>query len=91
MSVLFVFLNLCAFDYNWWWKSFIMGCSPVIYLVIYSIIYCFYLKISSLSAIAVYFGIMGIIWAMISLISGSMSLFFNFAFLKIIYSKLRKD
>ena len=42
MSVLFVFLNLCRGDYNCPWKSFIMGSSPVIYILIYSVSYFFY-------------------------------------------------
>ena len=91
ISVLFVYFNLCRGDYNWWWKSLIMGSSPVIYFIIYSIIYFFYMKISTLSASVVYFGIMGLICAMVFFICGSISLFFNFAFLKFIYSKIRRD
>ena len=91
MSILFVFLNLCRGDYNWCWKSFIMGASPVIYMIIYSIYYSFYLKITRISALVVYFGIMGLLCAIILFISGSISVFFNFTFLRIIYSKIRKD
>ena len=91
ISVLFVYFNLCRGDYNWWWKSLIMGSSPVIYFIIYSIIYFFYMKISTLSASVVYFGIMGLICAMVFFICGSISLFFNFSFLKFIYSKIRRD
>ena len=91
MSLLFVFLNLCRGDYNWCWKSFLMGASPVIYMIIYSIYYSFYLKITRISALVVYFGIMGLLCAIILFISGSISVFFNFTFLRIIYSKIRKD
>ena len=91
MAVLFVFLNLCRGDYNWVWKSFIMGSSPVIYIIIYSILYFFYLRISRLSSMIVYFGMMGLISSMIMFICGTIAVFLNFAFLKIIYSKIRKD
>ena len=91
MAILFVFLNLCRGDYNWAWKSFIMGSSPVIYIVIYSVIYFFYLRISRISSMIVYFGMMGLISAMVMFICGTIAVFFNFVFLKIIYSKIRKD
>ena len=91
MAILFVFLNLCRGDYNWAWKSFIMGSSPVIYIVIYSVFYFFYLRITRISSMIVYFGMMGLISAMVMFICGTIAVFFNFVFLKIIYSKIRKD
>ena len=91
ISILFVFLNLGRGDYNWSWKSFIMGSSPVIYIVIYSILYFFYLRVSHLSAMVVYFGMMALISAIITFVCGGLSVIFNFVFLKIIYSKIRKD
>lgn len=91
MAVLFVFLNLCRGDYNWAWKSFIMGASPVIYILIYSVLYFFYLRISRISSMIVYFGMMGLISAMVLFVCGTIAVFFNFVFLKLIYSKIRKD
>ena len=91
IAILFVFLNLCKGDYNWAWKSFIMGSSPVIYIVIYSVLYFFYLRVAHLSALVIYFGMMGLIAVIITFICGSMSVIFNFVFLKIIYSKIKKD
>jgi transmembrane 9 superfamily protein 2/4 len=91
MTILVVYYNLCYGDYNWWWKSFIIGSSPVIYFVIYSIIYFFYLKITRLSAMIVYFGLMGMISAMVIFICGTVSVFFSMGFLNRIYSKIRID
>ena len=91
MAILFVFLNLCRGDYNWAWKSFIMGSSPVIYIIIYSVFYFLYLRITRLSSMIVYFGMMGLISAIVMFICGTMAVLFNFVFLKIIYSKIRKD
>ena len=91
MAILFVFLNLCRGDYNWAWKSFIMGSSPVIYIIIYSIFYFLYLRITRLSSMIVYFGMMGLIATIVMLICGTFAVLFNFVFLKIIYSKIRKD
>jgi transmembrane 9 superfamily protein 2/4 len=91
MAILFVFLNLCRGDYNWAWKSFIMGSSPVIYIVIYSVLYFFYLRISRISSMIVYFGMMGLISAIVLFVCGTIAVLFNFVFLKLIYSKIRRD
>jgi transmembrane 9 superfamily protein 2/4 len=91
MTVLVVFFNLCYGDYNWWWKSFIVGGSPVIYFILYSLVYSFYLRVTRLSAMVVYFGMMGLISAMAMLICGTVSVLFSLGFINKIYSKIRTD
>ena len=91
ISIIVIFWNLCYGDYNWWWKSFLIGASPVIYFVGFSFYYFFSLHIKRLSAIVVYFGIMGLISAMSLFICGSTSVIFTFIFVKFIYSKIKKD
>ena len=88
-AIIVVFWNLCYGDYNWWWKSFLIGASPVIYFVVFSVYYFFNLQIRRLSAIVVYFGIMGLISAMAMFISGSMAVLITFVFVKFIYSKIK--
>ena len=88
MTILVVYFNLCYGDYKWWWKSFIVGGSPVIYFVIYSIIYFFYLRLENFSAVIVYFGIMALISCMAMLICGAASVFFCLGFIFWIYSKI---
>ena len=89
LAIIVVFWNLCYGDYNWWWKSFLIGASPVIYFVIYSFYYFFNSHIRRLSAIVVYFGIMGLISAMSVFISGSTSVLITFVFIKLIYSRIK--
>jgi transmembrane 9 superfamily protein 2/4 len=91
MTVLVVYFNLCYGDYNWWWKSFIIGSSPVIYFILYSILYFFYLKITRVSAMIVYFGLMALISVMVIFVCGTVSVFFSMGFLNRIYSKIRID
>jgi transmembrane 9 superfamily protein 2/4 len=88
MTILVVYFNLCYGDYNWWWKSFIVGGSPVIYFILYTIIYFFYLRLESFSAIIVYFGIMALISCMALLICGAVSVFFSLGFIFWIYSRI---
>ena len=91
MTVIAVYYNLCYGDYKWWWKSFIIGSSPVIYFLLYSLIYFFYNKISTLSAMVIYFGIMLMISSMAMLICGSVSVIFCMGFINRIYSKIIID
>ena len=89
ISIIVVFWNLCYGDYKWWWKSFLIGASPVIYFVVFSIYYFFTLQIRGISAMVVYFGIMGLISAMALFICGSISVLFTFIFIKFIYSRIK--
>ena len=91
LSILVVFWNLCHGDYNWWWRSFIIGASPVIYFIAYSVYYFFSLRISRISAMVVYFGMIAFISAMMMFISGSTSVFLTFGFLNRIYSRIKTD
>ena len=91
VSIIVVFLNLCYGDHNWWCKSFLIGASPVIYFIGFSIYYFFHLHLTGVSAIVVYFGMMCLISAMSLFICGSISVLITFTFVKYIYSKIKID
>ena len=92
MTILVVYFNLCYGDYNWWWKSFLVGSSPVIYFIIYSIYYfLFDMNITRFSSIIIYFGIMGIISTMALFVCGSISVLICLGFILRIYSDIKID
>ena len=91
ISIIVIFWNFYYGDYNWWWKSFIIGSSPVIYFVLFSIYYFINLHLRGISAIVVYFGIMGLISTMSLFICGGTSVLITFIFVKFIYSKIKID
>ena len=91
ISIMVIFLNLCYGDYNWWWKSFLIGGSPVIYFILFSIIYFFKLNITGFSSASVYCGIMGLISIITLFVCGSISVLITFIFVKFIYSKIKID
>ena len=62
LTILVIYWNLTKGDYRWWWKSYFLGGSPMIYLFLYSIYYLFSLKLTRISALIIYFGIMNIIY-----------------------------
>ena len=91
VAIIVVYLCLCKGDYNWWWKSFFIGGSPVIYIIGYSVYYFFYLNITRFSTMCIYFGAMTIFSSVIFLICGSLSTLFTFMFLIKIYSMIKID
>ena len=91
VSIIVVYLCLCKGDYKWWWKSFFIGGSTAIYIIGYSVYYFFYLNITRLSTMFIYFGAMTIFSSAIFLICGSLSTLFTFMFLIKIYSMIKID
>ena len=91
VSIIVVYLCLCKGDYNWWWKSFFIGGSNVIYIIAYSVYYFFYLNITRFSTMFIYFGAMTIFSSAIFLICGSLSTLFTYIFLVEIYSMIKID
>ena len=91
IGLLFVYVNLCKGDYNWWWKCYMASASPAIYIVIYSIYYFFSLQMTRLSTIVIYFGLMSLITFIIVLICGSAGVVFTLLFLRKIYSMIKVD
>ncbi len=91
VSIIFIYLNLCKGDYNWWWKSFFVSASPVLYIAAYSIYYFLFINITRFTAILVYFLIMALICTIIALICGACGVINTFLFLKYIYSKIKID
>ena len=92
VSIIVVFWNLCYGDYNWWWKSFLVGSSPVFYFILYSIYYYFFkLNITRFSATIIYFGIMCLISSMALFICGSISVLICLLFNIKIYSNIKID
>lgn len=91
ISIIFIYLNLCKGDYNWWWKSFFVSASPALYIMGYSVYYFFYLDITRFSASVVYFCLMGLVSTVIGLVCGACGVLLTFGFLYFIYSKIKID
>lgn len=91
ISIIFVYLNLCKGDYNWWWKSFFVSASPALYIAGYSVYYFFYLNITRFTATVVYFCLMGLVTCIVGLVCGACGVLLTFGFLYFIYSKIKID
>jgi transmembrane 9 superfamily protein 2/4 len=91
MSIIFVFINLCHGDHKWWWKSFFVSASPALYIFLYSIAYFINLRLTRLSAIIIYFLIMGLISLTAALVLGACGTLLTLWFVFYIYSKIKYE
>ena len=92
VSVLMTYFLLCREDNNWWWFSFLVSGSSGVYLFVYSAIYYeYYLEVSRLSSIAVYFAYILIISTGYALITGTIGFFSCMLFIRSIFTQVKKD
>ena len=91
IGILFVYFNLCKGDYRWWWKSFFVGASPGVYIILFSIIYIFKMKLLHINSFIICLCFMFLLSIIIIFICGSLTLLFTFFFIKIIYSKINNN
>lgn len=62
ISIVMTYFQLCAEDYNWWWRSFLTPGASALFLFINSILYfTYYLEITGGVSVLLYFGYMGML------------------------------
>jgi len=88
IAILFTFFNLCKGDYRWWWKSLLVGSSPGLYLLLFSLLYSFKMDFISTNSFIIYLCFMSLLTIIVIIICGAFGLFFTFIFIRIIYSKI---
>mmetsp|Transcript_7650 Transcript_7650/g.18733 ORF Transcript_7650/g.18733 Transcript_7650/m.18733 type:complete len:732 (-) Transcript_7650:43-2238(-) len=92
VSVVMTYLQLCAEDHRWWWKSFFNCASAGVYLFIYSLWFLVSrLQLVGVLPVVVYLTYMGMISVCFSLFCGSIGVMCSFAFIRSIYGALKVD
>jgi len=92
ITVVLCYFQLCAEDYNWWWRSFLTSGASGIYVFVYGIFY-FFTKLDAhyLTTAALYFGYMGIISFGFFLVTGIVGYLSCFYFNTRIYASIKVD
>mmetsp|Transcript_12222 Transcript_12222/g.18221 ORF Transcript_12222/g.18221 Transcript_12222/m.18221 type:complete len:345 (+) Transcript_12222:715-1749(+) len=90
-AIVFTYYQLSSKNYHWWWRSFLIGGAPALYLFLYTIFNYFQLRIDSIFYTAVYFEYMTLICFGVFLMSGSIGLFSSFYFITELYKRVRID
>ena len=91
MSILLCYVQLCAGDYKWWWKSFIAAGATSIYVFCYSFIYFSYLESNMFITYVLYFSYMLLVSFGIFLVTGTVGVLSSFYFIYHIYGSIKVD
>ena len=92
VSVVMTYLQLCAEDHRWWWKSFMNCASAGLYLFLYSLWFLSSrLDLVGVLPVVVYITYMGMISVCFSLFCGSVGVLCSFWFVRKIYGALKVD
>lgn len=91
ITLLFCYFQLCAENYNWWWRSFMTGGSAGFWVFLYSVWYFKGLGINTFATYLLYFGYMSAVSIGIFLITGLTGLTSCLWFNKKIYASIKVD
>ena len=92
ISIMLTYFQLCAEDYQWWWRSFLVPAASGCYLYAYCIYFFFsVLTIDEGVPQLLYFGYMGLIALAFSFVTGTVGYLATFAFVRQVYTAVRVD
>ncbi|CAH2445855.1 cellular adhesion and filamentous growth protein [Komagataella phaffii CBS 7435] len=91
-AIIATFLSVNKGNYNWHWRSFIIGGSVAFYLTSYSIFYLiFYLKVVDFTSTLIYLIYMALISCTVGVACGSVGLFSSIILMNTIYNAIKDD
>jgi len=92
ISIVMVYFQLCAENYHWWWRSFMVSGGSAIYVLAYSIFY-FYtkLEIDEFVPTLVYFSYTIMMVVTFWLLTGTIGFYAAFFFIRKIYASVKID
>lgn len=92
VSVLLVYFQLCAENYHWQWKSFVLSGASAFYVFLYSLIYLFTkLSLSDFTSVALYLGYSLLISFVVFIITGTVGFICTYFFVRKIYASIKID
>lgn len=91
IAIVMTYLQLCAEDYNWWWRSFCTGGSVALFFFCQAVLYFSSLETNSLATYMLYFGYMGLVCLGIFLMTGSVGMLSTLWFNRTIYGAIKVD
>lgn len=86
VTVVTIYMQLCAEDYNWWWQSFFVGGSSAVWVFGYSVWYYFFkLHITGFVSSLLFFGYSFMACVVYGLLSGTVGFLTAYMFVRRIY------
>ena len=92
ISIVMVYFQLCAEDYHWWWRSFIVSGGSAFYVFLYSVFY-FYtkLEITHFVPTLLYFCYTFVLVLTFWVLTGTIGFYAAYIFIRKIYSQIKID
>ncbi|XP_065062319.1 transmembrane 9 superfamily member 4-like [Rhopilema esculentum] len=92
IAIVMIYFQLCAEDYHWWWRSFLMGGSSALYLIAYCIFY-FWTKLHIVDFVSslLYFSYSLLMVIAFWLLTGSVGFYTCYYFVRKIYGAVKID
>lgn len=92
LSCIQTYMQLCYQNYEWWWRSFIVGASCAIYIAAYAIWYlATQMKLSDIASDVGFLIYLYVFIGCYVFASGAISVQFSYMFVSRIYSNQRND
>ncbi|XP_041777512.1 transmembrane 9 superfamily member 4 [Anopheles merus] len=92
ISIVMTYFQLCAEDYRWWWRSFIVSGGSAVYILFYSIFYFFTkLEITEFIPTLLYLGYTGLMVVTFYILTGTIGFFAAYSFIRKIYGAVKID
>lgn len=92
ISIVMVYFQLCAEDYRWWWRTFVVSGGSAFYVLIYAIFY-FVNKLDIVEFIPslLYFGYTALMVLSFWLLTGTIGFYAAYVFIRKIYAAVKID
>lgn len=91
IAVVLCYFQLCAEDYNWWWRSFLASGSAALYVFLYSAFYFSHLESNLFVTYVLYFGYTALSSAGLFLLTGFFGFMACLLFTRGIYGSIKVD
>ncbi|KAF1319421.1 Endomembrane protein 70, partial [Globisporangium splendens] len=92
ITIVLTYFQLCAEDYNWWWRSFLVSGSCGFYVFLYSTYYFWTrLDVGNVIGAMLYFGYMAVISGALALLTGAVGVGASLWFTRKIYASIKVD
>jgi len=91
ITIVLLYFQLLAEDYQWWWRAFLTSGSTAAYVFLYSSFYFSKLESNLPITYFLYFGYMGIISLGLFLLTGTVGFYAALSFNVIIFSSIKVD
>ncbi|KAK8194166.1 hypothetical protein M8818_007353 [Zalaria obscura] len=92
VTVIAVYIQLCAENYHWWWQSFFVGAGSALWVFLYCVYYYFnHLHIQGFVSSLLFFSYSFLACTVYGLLTGTIGFLTAYAFVRRIYGAIKAD